>query len=107
MSGKRRKPEREYSHGDLSITLWKARRRVYYDGFNVQQYDGYRACIQRSEWDLKTGRWRNQQIWMNYEELDCLKIVLDDFYADLDKNARAENSDRISEAAANDAPAVS
>ena len=89
----RKKPEREYSHGDMSITVWRVKRRAYIDGFNVHIYDGHRACIDRGDWDLKTGRWRSQQIWMNYEELDCLKKVLEEkSSAGLLKSKRAENT---------------
>ena len=67
---------RKYTCGDVGITLWKVKSRSYVSRGRQKIVDGYRACIEHSVWDLKSGRWQRQKIWISAGELDYLLRVL-------------------------------
>ena len=64
----KRKPTKRVKSGRVSISLWK---------FPTKYGERERACVQHSRKDTKTGEWRNQQVWLNIDELLDLADALE------------------------------
>ena len=70
----KRAPVRKVRVGRISISLW--RRLIERKSGQFQQE---RICVQHSRCDMNTKEWKNQQIWLNVDELRDLANALDDF----------------------------
>lgn len=82
-----KKPVNRYTCGNIGIALWKVKERTHDAGGGQDMTDGYRACIEHSVWDLKSGTWQRQQIWVYGKELRYLLQILEPtvaLYAELD-----------------------
>jgi len=68
----KKQPLRKVSSGRISVTVWN--RTIERNGAS---FELQRACVQHSRKDRQTSEWRNQQIWLNIEELRDLANALD------------------------------
>jgi len=73
----KKKLVQKYTCDDMGITLWKVKERTHDAGGGQDMTDGYRACIEHSVWDLMSGKWRRQQIWIKGTQLDYLLTILE------------------------------
>ena len=65
-----RKPVKKKVSGRISMSLWK---------FATEGGERERICVQHSRKDRRTGEWRNQQIWLNLDEIRDLGTVMEEF----------------------------
>ncbi len=65
-----KKYEKKVVSGRISMSLWK---------FATKYGDRERICVQHSRKDRRTGEWRNQQIWLNLDEIRDLAQAMEDF----------------------------
>ena len=81
---KQRRPEKKVVSGRISMSLWK---------FAAENGEFERICVQKSRKDRKTGEWRNQQIWLNPDELSDLATVMDQLSGTVEEAPDIDDSD--------------
>ena len=78
MSDEKKQPEKKVRSGRITVTLWKNERLMPGQkdstGYVENWVESQRACVQHSI--KRNGEWRNQQIWMNVDELRDLADAL-------------------------------
>jgi len=76
------RPVKKARCGKISISVWRQKRLLPGDkastGYVEQYVEFQRACVQHSRKDRNTGEWRNQQIWLNVDELRDLANAMDE-----------------------------
>ncbi len=65
-----KKYEKKVVSGRISISLWK---------LATRNGERERVCVQHSRKDMRTSEWRNQQIWLNLDEVRDLANAMDEF----------------------------
>jgi hypothetical protein len=81
MSEEKNRPVVKVRHGRFQVTLWQSTRRVraraHYQA--EREFDVERICIQRSTFNRNTGKYKNQQIWLDPHEIRDLALAMDEF----------------------------
>jgi len=80
----KKKPEMKICFGRFSITVWRQKRLFSSGdkddiGYIEKEVELVRLCIQHSVKNKLTGKWRNQQIWINPDDLLDLSNLLDKY----------------------------
>lgn len=74
-------PVKKARCGKISISVWRHKRLLPGDkastGYVEQYVEFQRVCVQHSRKDRDTQEWRNQQIWLNVDELRDLANAMD------------------------------
>ena len=69
----KKKPEKKVRSGKISVSLWKHKATA----MNGEEYERQRACVQHGRRERDSGKWHNQQIWLNRDELIDLTEAID------------------------------
>ena len=79
ITGQKTRPYRKVQNGQFQISLFNFNRIVRTGNTMVSELiiNNIKVCIQYSQYDQRTHKWKNQQIWCSPEEINDIKSAID------------------------------